>query len=63
MDSFLSDSLFKSFSSTVNMFISRFMIQILHIFKMYRKGKDIRKKETNQVFKLPNLCGNQLIST
>ncbi len=29
---------------------------------MYRKGKDIRKKR-QQIFKLPNLCGNQLIST
>ncbi len=28
---------------------------------MYRKGKDIRKKR-HQIFKLPNQCGNQLIS-
>ncbi len=28
----------------VNMFISKFMIQICIIFKMYRKGKDIIKK-------------------
>jgi hypothetical protein len=47
----------------VNMFISRFMIQMLHnIQKMYRKGKDIRKK-IHQTFKLLNLGGNQLIST
>jgi hypothetical protein len=31
-------------------------------FKMYRKGKDIRKKRHN-TFKLPNLCGNQFINT
>jgi hypothetical protein len=31
-------------------------------FEMYRKGKDIRKKR-HQMFKLPNLCVNQLIST
>ncbi len=30
MGSFLSDTFFKSFSSTVNMFISKFIIQILH---------------------------------
>jgi hypothetical protein len=29
--------------------------------KMYSKGKDIRKKR-HQIFKLPNLCGNQLTS-
>ncbi len=32
------------------------------IFKLSINGKDIRKKR-HQIFKLPNLCGNQLIST
>jgi hypothetical protein len=27
---------------------------------MYRKGKDIRKKRY-QIFKLPNVCGNELM--
>jgi hypothetical protein len=30
-------------------------------FKMYREGKGIRKKR-HQMFKLLNLCGNQLIT-
>jgi hypothetical protein len=45
-----------------NIYISRFMIQILHNIQNYRKRKDIREKRY-QNCKLPNLCGNQLIST
>jgi hypothetical protein len=46
----------------VNMFISRFTIQILHTIQNLQEGKKHQKTETSN-FKLPNLCGNQLIST
>jgi hypothetical protein len=38
----------------VSMFISRFMIQILHNIQNVQEGK------IHQIFKLPNLCENQL---
>jgi hypothetical protein len=38
----------------VNMFISRFMIQILHNIQHVQEGKRIRKKR-HHIFKLPNL--------
>jgi hypothetical protein len=41
----------------VNIFISRFMKQILHNFQNVQEGKGHQKKETQQIFKVPNLCG------
>jgi hypothetical protein len=46
MESFLSDTLFKSFSK-YNMFISRFMIEILHNIQNVQEGKTHQKKETS----------------
>jgi hypothetical protein len=51
MGSFLYDTFFKSFSS-----------KYCKEFTKYKKGKDLRKKR-HQIFKLPNLCRNQLVST
>jgi hypothetical protein len=70
MDSFLSDTLLNPFQINMKerknfiylhaihglrvMYLSRFMIQILHNIPNVPEGKRHQKKETNKIFKLPN---------
>ncbi len=52
MDSFLSDAFFKYFSSTVNMFISLFMIQIFQQLNFSNIGRNflLGNRKNSQIF-------------